>query len=45
MVFLSQISIDNKTERTVALEQELRAKEDRLMKTEEALTEIRNKLR
>lgn len=44
-MFLLQISIDNKTERAAALEQELKAKEDRLQKAEEALTETRKKLR
>jgi hypothetical protein len=44
-VFLSQISIDNKTERAATLEQELKTKEDRLLKTEEALTEARKKIR
>jgi hypothetical protein len=45
VVFRLQISIDKKTERAAALEQELKGKEDRLLKTEEALTETRKKLR
>jgi hypothetical protein len=45
VVFLSQISIDNKTERAATLEQELKTKEDRLLKTEEALIEARKKIR
>jgi hypothetical protein len=44
-MFFLQISIDNKTERAVALEQKLKAKEDMLLKAEEALTETRKKLR
>jgi hypothetical protein len=45
VVLLLQISIDNKTERAATLEQELKTKEDRLLKTEEDLTEARKKLR
>jgi hypothetical protein len=45
VLFLIQISIDNKTEKAAVLEQELKATEDRLRKTEEALTEARKRLR
>ena len=45
VLFLIQVSIDNKTEKAAMLEQELKATEDRLLKKEEALTEARKKLR
>lgn len=45
VLFLIQINIDNKTEKAAILEQELKSTEDRLLKTEEALTEARKKLR
>jgi hypothetical protein len=45
MLFLLQISIDNKTEKSAMLEQELKAKEDKLARVEELLTETRKKLR
>jgi hypothetical protein len=45
LVFLLQISIDNKTEKAAMLEQELKAKEDKVLRMEELLTEIRKKLR
>lgn len=45
VLFLIQISIDNKTEKAAVLEQDLKATEGRLLKTEEALTEARKKLR
>jgi hypothetical protein len=45
MPFLLQISIDNKTEKAAMLEQELKAKEDKLLRMEELLTETRKKLR
>jgi hypothetical protein len=45
MLFLLQISIDNKTEKSAMLDQELKAKEDKLARVEELLTETRKKLR
>jgi hypothetical protein len=45
LLFLIQVSIDNKTEKAAKLEQELKTTEDRLMKKEEALAEARKKLR
>ena len=45
LLFLIQVSIDNKTEKAATLEQELKATEDRLLKKEEALAEARKKLR
>jgi predicted ATP-grasp superfamily ATP-dependent carboligase len=45
VLFLIQVSIDNKTERAAMLEQELKATEDRLLQKEEALAEARKKLR
>lgn len=45
MLFLLQINIDNKTEKAVMLEQELKAKEGKLSRMEELLAETRNKLR
>jgi hypothetical protein len=45
MLFLMQVSIDNKTEKAAVFEQELKATEDKLLKTEEALIEARKKLK
>lgn len=45
VLFLMQVSIDNKTEKAAMLEQELKATEDKLLKKEEALAEARKKLR
>jgi hypothetical protein len=45
VLFLMQVSIDNKTEKAAVLERELKATEERLLKKEEALAEARKKLR
>lgn len=45
VLFLMQVSIDNKTEKAEMLEQELKATEDKLLKEEKALAEARKKLR